>query len=312
VINQALLKIHTDNEVVDSDFFYHYFDWDRFQRRIVDNTHGGAMQNLVGMELFRSVELVRPPLLEQRAIATALSDVDALLNALGGLIAKKRDLKQAAMQQLLTGQTRLPGFHGEWDQVRLGDLFSFKNGLNKAKEFFGYGTPIVNYMDVFAGSVIRSSNLEGRVSLTRSEVKNFDVQKGDVFFTRTSETTEEIGIASVMFDEPTDTVFSGFVLRARPLEERLNDGFKAYCFGSASVRKQIISKASYTTRALTNGRILSEVLLPLPSLAEQTAIAAVLSDMDAELSALEARRGKTRDLKQAMMQELLTGKTRLV
>jgi len=190
-------------------------------------------------------------------------------------------------------------------------LFSFKNGLNKAKEFFGFGTPIVNYLDVFGSSVIRSANLQGRVSLSRAELKNFDVQKGDVFFTRTSETAEEIGIASVMFDEPTDTVFSGFVLRARPLNKRLNDGFKAYCFRSASVRKQITSKASYTTRALTNGRILSEVLLPLPSLPEQTAIATVLSEMDAELAALEARREKTRALKQGMMQELLTGRIRL-
>ena len=253
-----------------------------------------------------------PTQTEQRAIAGALSDVDRLLGALARHIAKKRDLKQAAMQQLLTGQTRLPGFHDDWDQVRLGDLFSFKNGLNKGKEFFGYGTPIVNYMDVFRSSAIHSSNLEGRVSLSKAELKNFDVKKGDVFFTRTSETTEEIGIASVVLDEPTDTVFSGFVLRARPVDERLNDGFKAYCFGSASVRKQITSKASYTTRALTNGRILSEVLLPLPSLSEQTAIVTVLSDMDAELVALEQRRDKTRDLKQAMMQELLTGKTRLI
>src|SRR4029077_9841684 len=112
------------------------------------------------------------------------------------------------------------------------------------------------------------------------ERKNFDVHKGDVFFTRTSETVEEIGVASVMLDEPKDTVFSGFVLRARPLDhDRLCDAFKAYCFGTAAVRKQITSKASYTTRALTNGRILSEVLLRLPSLPEQTAIAEVLTDM---------------------------------
>jgi type I restriction enzyme S subunit len=136
--------------------------------------------------------------------------------------------------------------------------------------------------------------------------------KGDLFFTRTSETTEEVGIASVMLDEPTETVFSGFVLRARPLDDRLTDRFKAYCFSAASVRKQITSKASYTTRALTNGRTLSEVELPLPTKPEQTAIAAVLTDMDTELSALEARRDKTRALKQGMMQELLTGRTRLV
>ena len=238
--------------------------------------------------------------------------MDALIGALDRLIAKKRDLKQATMQQLLTGQTCLPGFHRNWEQVRLGDLFSFKNGLNKSKEFFGYGTPIVNYMDVFGSPVIHSASLKGRVSLTKPELKNFDVRKGDVFFTRTSETTEEVGIASVMLDEPTETVFSGFVLRARPLDDRLTHRFKAYCFGAALVRKQITSKASYTTRALTNGRSLSDVELPLPTIPEQTAIAAVLSNIDAEIAALEARRDKTRLLKQGMMQELLTGKTRLL
>jgi len=249
---------------------------------------------------------------EQRAIATALSDVDGLLGGLDRLIAKKRDLKQAAMQQLLTGQTRLPGFHGEWEELCLGDLFTFKNGLNKGKEFFGFGTPIVNYMDVFGSAGILCSKLEGRVSLTKQEIKNFDVKKGDVLFTRTSETPNEIGMASVILDDPDQTVFSGFVLRGRPKGERLCDTFKAYCFRSSFVRNQIISKASYTTRALTNGRILSAVLLPVPMQGEQTAIAEVLTDMDAELAALEQRREKTRALKQAMMQELLTGRTRLI
>lgn len=281
------------------------------QKQITESVVGGAVPTL-SQKLVAAFKLPLPQLSEQRAIATALSDMDALLDGLIRLIAKKRNLKQATMQQLLTGQTRLPGFSEEWDQVRLGDLFSFKNGLNKAKEFFGYGKPIVNYMDVFRCSAIRSSNLEGRVSLSRHELKNFDVQKGDVFFTRTSETPEEIGLASVVLDQPTDTVFSGFLLRARPRNEHLNDEFKAYCFDSVWVRQQITSKASYTTRALTNGRILSEVLLPLPPLPEQSAIATVLSDMDAELASLEARLAKTRAVKQAMMQELLTGKTRLL
>ncbi|MFZ1107796.1 MAG: restriction endonuclease subunit S [Rhodomicrobium sp.] len=260
-----------------------------------------------------SIAIPLPPLPEQRAIAAALSDADEWIASLDRLIAKKRDIKQAAMQQLLTGKTRLPGFSVEWDEVRLGQLFSFKNGLNKAKQFFGYGTPIVNYMDVFKSPVVRFSSLEGRVSLTAAELNNFDVRKGDVFFTRTSETAEEVGIASVMLDEALNTVFSGFVLRARPLDHRLNHAFKAYCFSSPIVRKQITSKASYTTRALTNGKILSEVLLPLPpTFEEQAVIAAALSDMDAELAALKAQREKARSMKQGMMQELLTGRIRLI
>ena len=116
---------------------------------------------------FRSTEA------EQRAIAAALSDVDALLGGLERLIAKKRDLKQAAMQQLLTGQTRLPGFHGEWEGETLGDVFSLaRTDSNKAKEFFGYGTPIVNYMDGSGSSSDqRVTYQKGAVALLRSRTE---------------------------------------------------------------------------------------------------------------------------------------------
>lgn len=199
----------------------------------------------------------------------------------------------------------------DWDVVSLGDLFVFKNGLNKAKHFFGNGTPIVNYMDVFEHQGLTMENLSGRVSLASEEIKNFNVQKGDVFFTRTSETVDEIGIASVMLDRPCDTVFSGFVLRARPRDERLHDRYKQYCFALKPVRSQIVSKATYTTRALTNGRSLSSVWISVPPEPEQRAIAEALSDVDTLLAALGDLIVKKQAVKQATMQQLLTGKTRL-
>lgn len=199
----------------------------------------------------------------------------------------------------------------EWDTVSLGSLFSFKNGLNKSKEFFGHGTPIVNYMDVFNNSGLLVHNIEGRVDVTGNECKAYSVQKGDVFFTRTSETVEEIGVAAVMLDETKDTVFSGFILRARPNSESLDDNFKKYCFSAKYLRQQIIARASYTTRALTNGRSLSATMLARPPVPEQRAIAAALADADALIAALEGMIGKKRDLKQAAIQHLLTGKIRL-
>ena len=198
-----------------------------------------------------------------------------------------------------------------WEIVTLGDLFTFKNGLNKGKEHFGYGTPIVNYMDVYKRSGIRATDLNGRVNLSKQEIKAYEVHKGDVFFTRTSETVDEIGIASVMLDDPQDTVFSGFLLRARPRNECLDDQFKKYCFATSEVRKAIISKSSYTTRALTNGRLLSSATIPLPSIQEQRAIAAALSDVDVLIAALDRLIAKKRNIKRTAMQELLTGKKRL-
>ncbi|MGO6968898.1 restriction endonuclease subunit S [Rhizobium leguminosarum] len=286
----------------------------------------GSIHNTIYMPVFKSLKIPLPPLPEQRAIAAALSDVDSALSGLERLIAKKRDLKQAVVQQLLTGKTRLPGFGSkvprykpsaigdipeDWDAVRIGDLFTFKNGLNKAKQFFGYGTPIINYMDVFKQPAIRMSKITGRVDVNAAELKAYEVRKGDVFFTRTSETPDEIGVTSVLLDETKSTVFSGFVLRARPIDQRLDINFMAYCFTPRYFRQQVIARASYTTRALTNGGLLSAALLATPPRSEQKAIAAVLSDVDAELTSLQMQRDKIRMIKQAMMQELLTGRIRL-
>ncbi len=199
----------------------------------------------------------------------------------------------------------------DWDAIPVGDLFDFKNGLNKAKRFFGHGTPIVNYMDVFGQPGLRAAQIAGRVEVTKAEREAYEVRKGDVFFTRTSETVDEIGVAAAMLDPMKDAVYSGFVLRARPKDASLDDPFKAYCFSPCYFRQQVIARATYTTRALTNGRSLSTALLARPPLPEQKAIAEALSDVDASIVALSRLIAKKRDLRQGAMQRLLTGKTRL-
>ncbi len=208
-------------------------------------------------------------------------------------------------------QTEVGVIPEDWASCQIGEVFAFKNGLNKAKEFFGRGTPIVNYMDVFERPGLQVEDLQGRVTLNKAELDRFDVRAGDVFFTRTSETVEDIGVAAVMLGSPHATVFSGFVLRGRTLGNHMEDSFKQYCFANASVRSQIVSTATYTTRALTNGRLLSSVWIAIPPRPEQRAIAVALSDADALLEGLDRLIAKKRDLKQAAMQQLLTGKTRL-
>ena len=199
----------------------------------------------------------------------------------------------------------------EWATVLIGDCLEFKNGLNKGKEFFGSGTPIVNYMDVYKNSGITSDVIKGKVSLSADEIKRYEVRKGDVFFTRTSETPEEVGIAAVMLDHVDDCVFSGFVLRGRPKNDWLVIPYCKYCFSTPEVRKAIISGCTYTTRALTNGKQLSAIEIPLPGKKEQQAIATALSDIDGLISLLTKLIEKKKNIKQGAMQELLTGKKRL-
>jgi len=209
-------------------------------------------------------------------------------------------------------QTKIGVIPEDWSIVELGKLFSFKNGPNKAKQFFGYGTPIINYMDVYTKRSLRKRDIAGSVSLNSQEIDNYRVFKGDVLFTRTSETADEVGISSVVLDELHDTVFSGFVLRARPKSKQMQSQFVQYCFSPSYVRKQIVAKSTYTTRALTNGRSLSSVIVAMPtSDLEQIIIANSLSDTDSLITSLEKLIGKKKLIKQGVMQELLTGKRRL-
>jgi type I restriction enzyme, S subunit len=197
----------------------------------------------------------------------------------------------------------------DWVVRELGEVFDFKNGLNKGKMYFGKGTPIVNYMDVFNHRGLYIQDIKGEVTVSNQEQKNFEVRKGDVLFTRTSETIEDIGITSVILDELQGFVFSGFLLRARPKNDLLKNSFKQYCFSSTLVRKGIVSLSSYTTRALTNGKLLSKVKIPYPpTLSEQKAIADALSDMDALIEGLEGLIGKKRAIKMGAMQALLMEK----
>jgi type I restriction enzyme S subunit len=199
----------------------------------------------------------------------------------------------------------------DWEVKRLGDFFEFKNGLNKEKEAFGTGIPIVNYTDVYKNGSIHAADLKGRVTLNASEIKRYQVKKGDVFFTRTSETIDEIGLSSVILDDVKDTVFSGFILRAHPINGKISINYRKYCFSTYNARKEIIRKSTYTTRALTNGTFLSEVLLFIPPVFEQEALADCINNWDVAIQKIAALISQKEQRKKWLMQMLLNGKKRL-
>ena len=253
-----------------------------------------------------------PPLPEQRAIATALSDVDGLLGGLDRLIAKKRDLKQAAMQQLLTGQTRLPGFHAEWEVKRLKLVAEISTGINKPLSEMGSGTLYVTVQDLYDKISIRTERLS-RIKVSPSEIETRGLTVGDIVFGKSSVKRDGIGYPSQFLgcDEP--VVFSGFTYRARARSGITDATFLFYALREEKTRRWLIDNSQASALTNINQTIADAIPVNVPpNVPEQTAIAAVLTEMDAELAALEQRREKTRALKQAMMQELLTGRTRLV
>jgi type I restriction enzyme S subunit len=254
-------------------------------------------------QLLKSVVTIVPTESEQRAISTVLSDTDALIESLDRLIAKKQDVKQATMQQLLTGKTRLPGFSGEWEVKRLGEVFAISAGSSKSAYISAEG----DYWICDMGSV----STEGQLIVSkRTSYRGDFLLAGDLIMPK-----DDIGggkiIGKVGHIDQDDTYILGdhvYCLRAREGDSRfLTYRINSYETNSA-LRKKVIGSAQLGLGRKSVEE--QEILFPSPT--EQTAIATILSDLDAEIAALEARRDKTRALKQGMMQELLTGKTRLV
>ncbi len=254
--------------------------------------------------------LAKPPLPEQRAIAEALSDVDGLLGGLDRLIAKKRDLKQAAMQQLLTAQTRLPGFLGEWVPTTLGGLGSFSKGSGVKKDEASSGDlPCVRYGEIYTHhhDIVRTFNSRISPAVAAQATR---LRCGDILFAGSGETKKEIGKA-VAFVDDCEAYAGGDIVILRPTAA--DSRFLGYFLNSAPVQAQKASRGQGDAVVHISATALGEIELLLPpTKAEQTAIAEVLGEMDGELAALEARREKTRALKQAMMHALLTGQIRLV
>jgi type I restriction enzyme, S subunit len=247
---------------------------------------------------------------EQCAIATALSDVDALLDGLDQLLAKKRDLKSAAMQQLLTGETRLPGFHGEWGLKSLGTLGAWKGGMTPSMKnpsyWAGGDFPWISSSDVKTSRLVDTSQHVTSWALRRGAAVVVP-RNSVVLVTRSGILRKYLPIALVERPMainqdikaliPSETVSADFLLHALT---GWGDAILAKCL-----------KAGTTVESV-EFPWLKAFSIPVPPHDEQLAIADVLSDMDAELAALKAERDKTRYLKQAMMQELLSGKTRLM
>jgi len=270
-------------------------------------THNAQLN--INLEKLRPYPLPLPPLPEQRAIAGALSEVDALLGAQEALLAKKRDLKAAAMQQLLTGQKRLPSFTGEWEVRRLGELGTFFKGSGVRKDDSQSGElPCIRYGEIYTR---HSDYIKKFYSFISPEVAATArlLKQGDLLFAGSGETKEEIG-KCVAYVDSFEAYAGGDIVILRP--QNVDPLFLGFSSNTPSINRQKASRGQGDAVVHISSSSLADIIVQLPPLPEQTAIAAVLSDMDAEIAALEAQRDKTRTLKQGMMQELLTGKIRLV
>lgn len=249
--------------------------------------------------------------MEREKIGHILSTWDKAIELKEKLIEQKKEQKKGLMQRLLTGKVRLPGFEGEWKKVRLGSIGSAYNGLTgKNKEDFGSGKPYIPYKNVFNGSRINIDQLE-YVQISETEKQN-KVKYGDIIFTTSSETPEEVGMSSVLLDHVDELYLNSFCFGYR-----LNDfntlipEFAQYLFRGNVFRKELLKLAQGSTRFNLSKNEVLKIKIKIPGLEEQKKIASVLTIFDREIDLLEQKLESLNQQKKGLMQLLLTGKVRV-
>lgn len=272
----------------------------------------GNAAKFINKTSMEGLQILYPPLPEQKKIARILSTWDQAITATERLLENSQQRKKGLMQQLLTGKKRLPGFEGEWRTVELGSLGSTYSGLSgKTKEDFGAGEPFVTYMSVFSDGAIKTDRFD-YVRLSEGESQN-KVQYGDILFTTSSETPEEVGMASVLLEDlPYNLYLNSFCFGFRPNSfEALVPEYAKFLFRGEEMRRRISALAQGATRYNLSKRQLVKLDVLLPGKAEQAAISQILTTSDMEISAVRHRLVYLREEKKALMQQLLTGKRRV-
>lgn len=307
-IHDGWLTVQNYQENFDTDFLYYVLGSEETLQQYISMAAGSSVQNLNKGKVSRVI-VVKPPLPEQRRIAEALSDTDALLTATEKLIAKKRAIKQGAMQELLTGKRRLPVFKGEWMETTLGAMGDFSKGRGISKDEAQSGTlPCVRYGEIYThhNDYVKEFN-----SFITEEVAQNSryLRTGELLFAGSGETKEEIG-KCVAFTKKCEAYVGGDIIILTP-RTKVDSLFLGFYLNSQPIAEQKESRGQGDAIVHISAASLANIEMQLPSFAEQTAIAEILSDMDAEIDALTAKLNKLRDIKRGMMSELLTGRIRL-
>jgi type I restriction enzyme S subunit len=299
VINQQL-HAFIPSSIIDGLFLLNAI---KAQKKYIDGIATKTAVPYINKDNCNSIPIPLPPLHEQKAIAQALSDADAAIAELDRLTTKKRNIKQGAMQQLLTGKKRLPGFSGEWEVKKLGDIGYFYSGGTPNTcnpSFYGGHIPWITSGDLNSRRV---RSVDGRITQKGLENSSAKLVTPNTLLIALYGATAGITAISEINAAINQAVLA-IILK--------NDCIEFFFYKLTSIKDWIIKTYTQGGQPNLSGNIVKCITLGIPTIEEQKAIAQVLSDMDTEIEALEQKRNKYKAIKQGMMQELLTGRTRLI
>lgn len=317
--NTIIVKLKPKNNI-------HFFKYWLTSQNLNSLVFGSGQPLITGTQL-KELSLPAPSINEQTAIANVLSDTDVLITELEKLIAKKQAIKTATMQQLLTGRTRLPQFAKrpdgtlksykfselgrlpeDWEVHPLGYLLndSPRYGINAPAVKLAGNIPVyIRITDISDNGYFRPTEKVGVNSLLSDF---YILQEGDIVLARTG---ASVGKSYLYKPEDGPLVYAGFLIKITPDQKSLNSKFLFQFLKTQQYWNWIATNSMRSGQPGVNGNEFASLPLPVPPKKEQTAIATILSDMDAELDVLEQKLSKVRDIKQGMMQQLLTGRIRL-
>ena len=295
---------------VKNDFLFYLVQTEKFNQ--IANVSSGSKMPRADWNYMSEIPFDTPPIKEQEKIAEILTTWDEAITKQTELLEAKELQKKALMLKLLSGEVRFDGFDDEWEEVRLGESGNSFNGLSgKTGEDFGIGeAKYITYKNIFNYSKIKLDIFEN-VQISNDEKQNL-VQFGDIFFTVSSETPEEVGMSSVLLDNVSNTYLNSFCFGYRLNNfNTLDPYFARFYFRSFQMRDKISRLAQGSTRFNLSKNEIMKLKIKLPSLPEQQKIAEVLSLADDEINLLRNELEELKLQKKALMQKLLTGQVRV-
>lgn len=310
-IHDGWLVIQEYYDSFTTDYLYYALSSQYVLEQYCSMAAGSSVLNL-NKDIVKKVRILVPPKEEQKKIANALSSIDTLIADLNLAIEKKRQIKEGLMQNLLTGSIRLRGFSGEWQNKTVGEIgFTYSGLTGKGKNDFGHGEALyITFLNVLNNPILKTDIFE-KVDVKDGERQN-KALKGDLFFNTSSETPEEVGICAMLNEGIENLYLNSFCFGFRLTDPEVDGLYLSYFWRSKLGREIMTTLAQGATRYNLSKEYFNKTKILLPPLNLQRHIANILMIAEREIALLEAKREKYNLIKQGMMQNLLTGKTRLI
>lgn len=325
VITSAYLALWPERSKISPEFATYLFKG--YETRMAFHNMGAGIRKTLGFKEFKNQPILIPNLEEQQRIVSFLdaecSRIDSVIEKTRSSIEEYRKLKQAVITQAVTKGIRsdrpmkdsgiewIGDIPEEWKMCRLRHIGSLQNGISKGGDNFGEGNPFVSYGDVYRNFAL-PNEVRGLVRSTKEEQELYSVNKGDIFFTRTSETIEEVGFSCVCEQTIPNATFAGFLIRVRPFDDTLDTGFAKYYFRSNHHRFYLVKQMNLVTRASLGQPLLKGMPVLIPDKAEQTEIAKYLDEkcsiIESLINSKEHTISELESYKKSLIYEYATGK----